>query len=311
MVTCHDRDDQIKIIGEKMGLKFQIDTLDGLDESIAGLYTEKDGKFVLDVSGLPEPPSAPSAPSTTPGDGGADVGGLKSALKKEREARRAIEKQIKQFDGVDPKKYTEMVEKLTTLDAESKKREQAEAKKKGQWEKLETDLKSEHQRALEAANASFAEKESKYKSSISQMQQDLETEICEKSIISAITEAKGNTTILMPHVKGKVKAVRKDSGGYEAVVVGDDGEIRYGAAGKAMSPSDLIGEMRENPAFQGEGIFAKPKKPGGSDSGGGQDNNGTPNNPWKKETFNMTEQALIYKKDPQQATKLKKEAGVE
>jgi hypothetical protein len=36
-------------------LKFQLDTLDGVDESVRPLYTEKDGKFVLAVDGLPQP----------------------------------------------------------------------------------------------------------------------------------------------------------------------------------------------------------------------------------------------------------------
>lgn len=34
-----------------MALQFQLDTLDGLDESISKLYNEKDGKFFLDVTG--------------------------------------------------------------------------------------------------------------------------------------------------------------------------------------------------------------------------------------------------------------------
>lgn len=38
-----------------MALQYQIDTLDGLDENIAALYTEKDGKFTLDVQGHEKP----------------------------------------------------------------------------------------------------------------------------------------------------------------------------------------------------------------------------------------------------------------
>ncbi len=34
-----------------MTLEYQIDTLDGLDESVSKLYLEKDGKFVLDMRG--------------------------------------------------------------------------------------------------------------------------------------------------------------------------------------------------------------------------------------------------------------------
>jgi len=46
-------------------LKFQLDSLDGVDESVRALYTEKDGKFVLGIEGLPEVE---------------DVSGLKSQL---------------------------------------------------------------------------------------------------------------------------------------------------------------------------------------------------------------------------------------
>ena len=35
-----------------MALKYEIDTTDGIDEAVAGLYKEADGKFVLDVEGV-------------------------------------------------------------------------------------------------------------------------------------------------------------------------------------------------------------------------------------------------------------------
>lgn len=38
-----------------MGLKYQLDTLDGLDDSVKSLYTERDGKFVIGIEGLPQP----------------------------------------------------------------------------------------------------------------------------------------------------------------------------------------------------------------------------------------------------------------
>ncbi len=46
-------------------LKFQLDTLEGVDESVRAFYTEKDGKYVLGIEGLPQP---------------ADVSGLKSKV---------------------------------------------------------------------------------------------------------------------------------------------------------------------------------------------------------------------------------------
>ena len=41
-----------------MSLQFQVETLDNVDEAAKALYTEKDGKFVLGVEGLPEDKSA-------------------------------------------------------------------------------------------------------------------------------------------------------------------------------------------------------------------------------------------------------------
>lgn len=37
-----------------MTLKFQLDNLEGVDESIQALYVEKEGKFVLGIDGLPQ-----------------------------------------------------------------------------------------------------------------------------------------------------------------------------------------------------------------------------------------------------------------
>lgn len=38
-----------------MALKYQLDSIDELDESVKGLYTEKGGKYVLGIEGLPQP----------------------------------------------------------------------------------------------------------------------------------------------------------------------------------------------------------------------------------------------------------------
>lgn len=38
-----------------MALKYQLDSLDGLDDGVKALYTEVDGKFTLGVEGIPQP----------------------------------------------------------------------------------------------------------------------------------------------------------------------------------------------------------------------------------------------------------------
>ena len=57
-------------------LKFQLDSLDGVDETVRALYTEKDGKFVLGIEGLPQPE---------------DVSGLKSKVEELLGEKKAAE----------------------------------------------------------------------------------------------------------------------------------------------------------------------------------------------------------------------------
>lgn len=69
-----------------------------LDKALQALYAEKDGKFVLDV------------------EGEEDVGGLKSALQKERDAAKLAAKELKEFkalwEGLDPAEIRKLVDKL-------------------------------------------------------------------------------------------------------------------------------------------------------------------------------------------------------
>ncbi len=67
-----------------MALQYQIDTLDGLDENIAALYTEKDGKFTLDVQGHEKPDNKDK--DTIP----------RHRLNEEIEKRKASEKTLKE-----------------------------------------------------------------------------------------------------------------------------------------------------------------------------------------------------------------------
>jgi hypothetical protein len=88
-----------------MAIEAQRDSLDGLDENVASLYREQDGKFVLDV---------------TPTGGLAleDVSGLKSALEKERENGR----RLKAYEGIDPEAAREALRRLADTKTSDKKK---------------------------------------------------------------------------------------------------------------------------------------------------------------------------------------------
>ena len=63
-----------------MALQFEVDSLEGLDESLQALYTEHEGKYRLSVEGI------------DPADE------LKEALRKEREERAAAKARLKEFE---------------------------------------------------------------------------------------------------------------------------------------------------------------------------------------------------------------------
>ncbi|POA50298.1 hypothetical protein C1893_01740 [Pseudomonas sp. MPR-ANC1] len=100
-----------------MTLKFQLDSLEGIDESIHALYVEKDGKFVLGIEGLPQPE---------------DVSGLKSKVqelldekKAEADKRKAAEEQAR-LDREEALRKSGNVEELEKSWSEKYARREAE-----------------------------------------------------------------------------------------------------------------------------------------------------------------------------------------
>ncbi|BBP71128.1 hypothetical protein PHLH6_31320 [Pseudomonas sp. Seg1] len=100
-----------------MTLKFQLDSLDGVDESVQSMYVEKDGKFVLNIEGLPQPE---------------DVSGLKNQLstllneaKEAKRLKREAEEQA-QRDREEAARKSGNVEELEQSWSEKYNRREAE-----------------------------------------------------------------------------------------------------------------------------------------------------------------------------------------
>lgn len=83
-----------------MGLKFEVETLDGLDDSIKGMYKEHGGKFRLDVEGI-------DPADELKGALGKERDAHKSAKKEAEELRKALEaKELAELEG--NKKFEEL-----------------------------------------------------------------------------------------------------------------------------------------------------------------------------------------------------------
>jgi hypothetical protein len=69
-----------------------------------------------------------------------------------------------------------------------------------------------------------------------------------------------------------------------------------------LAPSDWIGEIADKRPHWFEGST-------GGGAKGGKAGNGFANNPWAKETFNLTEQGRLYKENPERARQMATAAG--
>jgi hypothetical protein len=126
-------------------LKFLLDSLDGLDENVAKLYSKNsDGKFQLQVDGVPQQE---------------DTKGLKSALQKERENVAKLEGDLKAWKklGEKPETVSETIEGLKKAKGDPNESErlleQATAKHKEEMAKIISErdaaLSSEHSAIIE------------------------------------------------------------------------------------------------------------------------------------------------------------------
>jgi hypothetical protein len=229
-----------------MELEQSIESLDGVAEPLRVLYSpNEDGKgykLAVDPSQLEE----------------ALVPGLKSALQKEREQRKKMERSANdlksQFEGVDLEEYQEL-RKLKD-ETERKKLETA-----GEWDKLKEQINTQHKKELD-----------KREQREGQLLGQIQKLIVDNVATSAIAGAKGEPELLLPHIRSRT-AVVEENGEFEVRVLNNKGEPRVNADGEYMTITDLITEMRNDNifsrAFDGSGASGggtPPSKSGGAGS---------------------------------------------
>lgn len=164
-----------------MGLKYQLDTLDGLDDSVKSLYTEKEGKFVLGIEGLPQQE---------------DVTGLKAKVDELLGEKKLAEKKARE------------AEELARTE-----REEA-ARKSGNVEELEKSWSEKFNRR-EAELNGLLEQE---RGTLSGQIRDLTVGRTATDIASALA-IPGSAKALLPHIERRLSVEQRD--GKPVVVVLD------------------------------------------------------------------------------------------
>ncbi|OAE15533.1 hypothetical protein HU759_018030 [Pseudomonas sp. OE 28.3] len=162
-------------------LKFQLDTLEGVDEAVRALYTEKDGKFVLGIEGLPQQE---------------DVTGLKAKVDELLGEKKLAEKKARE------------AEELARTE-----REEA-ARKSGNVEELERSWSEKYTRREAELNGMLEQE----RGTLSTQIRDLTVGRTATDIASALA-IPGSAKALLPHIERRLSVEQRD--GKPVVVVLD------------------------------------------------------------------------------------------
>lgn len=193
-------------------LKAVLDTLDGLPDAQKGLYEEgEDGKFHLSAEGIE------------------DVGGLKSALEKERKARREAEKKLTRLGDIDP----DEVQRLRD-EAEERAEKGDDAEKK-----------------LATAQKKFDREKTELEQKVLARDKKIHQLVAENVAKDAIEQAGGKPKVLLPHILANVKVIEED-GDFVPVVLDAKGNERPAKSGdKRFTLEDLVSELKADDEFAG------------------------------------------------------------
>ncbi|NNA69493.1 hypothetical protein [Pseudomonas gessardii] len=164
-----------------MTLNYQLDSLEGVDESIQALYVEKDGKFVLGIEGLPQPE---------------DVSGLKSKVEELLGEKKLAEKKARE------------AEEAARLEREEL------ARKSGNVEELEKSWSEKYNRR-EAELNGLLEQE---RGTLSTQIRDLTVGRTATDIATTLA-IPGSAKALLPHIERRLSVEQRD--GKPTVVVLD------------------------------------------------------------------------------------------
>lgn len=133
---------------------------------------------------------------------------------------------------------------------------------------------------------------------ISKRDQRLINKEVEVQLAAAIAAAEGSSTLLLPHLKGRVEGRLDENGD---VVI-----IAKGAAGQTLDNlNDLVAEFKGMDAFGAAFTVTTASGAGGKKSTDGV----TGDNPFAKNTFNATKQSELITTQPALAKKMAQAAG--
>jgi len=261
-----------------MALKYKYTGKGEIPAEHAALYVERDGAFYLDAEGVVDKAKADELRTHN------------------IELRKQIEERDARFNGIDPEEVRSLRTATQKAEEEKRKLEEEQRLKEGKFQevmesRLKT-LKADWDKQLAAVTG---ERDS--------LNTRLTTIQIDQGVITAATK-RGLRPTAIPDITARARTVFKLVNGVPQAFEADGKTVRYGKDG--ITPMTLE-EWVDAQVADAPHLFE-------SNAGGGAASNGaggaagsqrSVKNPFRKETWNLTEQMKLQKSDPGLAARLK------
>ena len=254
-----------------MALKYKFQTREEIPAEHAALYVERDGAFFLDAEGVTDKAKADELRDNN------------------IELRKQIEERDARFEGIDP-------EAVRQLAAEKLRLEEEQRLKDGKFQEvLDTRLKAAKVDSDKVLTSVTGERDA-YFAQLTAIQID-------QGVLAAATK-RGLRPTAIPDIMSRARMVFKLVNGAPQAFEADGKSVRLGKDG--TSPMSLE-EWVDAQVSEAPHLFE-------SNAGGGAASNGaggaagsqrSVKNPFRKDTWNLTEQMKLQKSDPGLAARLK------
>lgn len=236
-----------------MALKAVLENLDSVEEGVKPFYTQRDGKFFLDVE-------------STDGYELTDVSSLQGALSTERSARDQVERELKKFGSTwdkESKKWTHSIDPAKAKQALAKYDEFMQLDPAKEADKIaESKIRAVTEQLTEQFSGDLSSRDERIKH-LSNYVSDL---LIVQTATAEVLKQKGEPELLIPHIQKMTRVTEKD-GKFFAEVLDKDGNVRIGdTKGNPMTIAQLVEEMRSSNvygrAFEGDATSGTGKRPG-------------------------------------------------
>ncbi len=255
-----------------MALKYKVKSREELPAEHANLYVEREGAFVLDAEGVVEKAKADEMRASN------------IALKKQ------IEEHTARFEGIDPDAVRQLAEEKRKLElvAQGHKPEEMDR------------LVGERIKGLKADW-------DKQLSTVTGERDSLTTRLTAIQIdqgVLTVATKRGLRPTAIPDITARARSVFKLVNGAPRAFEADGATVRYGKDG--VTPMTLE-EWVDAQVADAPHLFESNAGGGaaGNGAGGAAGLNRSVKNPFRKDTWNLTEQMKLQKTDPALATRLK------